>query len=203
MDRLGAKDGCRCNSVSRSLEKCWMEAQNSAPVPFLTSNSPTVQLHPDPYLVMSHASPIKTTLGKVTFVMGAGQSICAGSRVTASTAIEVFADVKDTKQTNAMIEEMVERLGLKLFMSISNAGIAQVQPLLECMPDEPIMWNPHAPVDDNGTFAQQLQQNSLAHIMTIMQQMQKLAGSEEGELTGADVDEGAANMELVHSGVQE
>ncbi|KZT00673.1 P-loop containing nucleoside triphosphate hydrolase protein [Laetiporus sulphureus 93-53] len=68
---------------------------------------------------------------------------------------------------------------------------------------EPITWDPHAPVDDNGAFAQQLQQNSLAHITTFMQQTQELAGDEEGEVTGADVEEGAANTELVHGGVQE
>ncbi|KZT02955.1 P-loop containing nucleoside triphosphate hydrolase protein [Laetiporus sulphureus 93-53] len=68
---------------------------------------------------------------------------------------------------------------------------------------EPITWDPHAPVDDNGAFAQQLQQNSLAHITTFMQQTQELAGDEEGGVNGADVEEGAANTEHVHGGVQE
>ncbi|KZT07600.1 NAD(P)-binding protein [Laetiporus sulphureus 93-53] len=114
---------------------------------------------------MSYVSPIKAALGKVAFVTGAGQGIgraiaCrlardgfdisigdippAKAKVDdvikeiesyGRRAIGVFADVKDAKQINAAIEETVERLGPKLFVSVANAGVTQVRPLLDCTPE--------------------------------------------------------------------
>jgi meso-butanediol dehydrogenase / (S,S)-butanediol dehydrogenase / diacetyl reductase len=44
-------------------------------------------------------------------------------------------DVKDGKQIYNAIEETVERLGPNLFVSVANAGVTQVRPLLECTPE--------------------------------------------------------------------
>lgn len=44
-------------------------------------------------------------------------------------------DVKEPKQIYAAIEETVDRLGPNLFVSVANAGVTQVKPLLECTPE--------------------------------------------------------------------
>lgn len=114
---------------------------------------------------MAYASPVKAALGRVAFVTGAGQGIgraiaCrlardgydisiadipqAQPKVDAAIkeiesygrkAIGVFADVRDAKQIYAAIDETVDRLGPKLFVSVANAGVTQVKPLLECTPE--------------------------------------------------------------------
>ncbi|CCM04328.1 uncharacterized protein FIBRA_06499 [Fibroporia radiculosa] len=114
---------------------------------------------------MSFASPIKAALGRTAFVTGAGQGIgraiaCrlardgydvsiadippAKAKVDDTIkeiesygrkAIGVFADVKDAKQIYAAIDETVDRLGPNLFVSVANAGVTQVKPLLECTPE--------------------------------------------------------------------
>lgn len=45
------------------------------------------------------------------------------------------ADVKDPKQIQAAFDETVDRLGPRLFVSVANAGVTQVRPLLECTPE--------------------------------------------------------------------
>lgn len=47
----------------------------------------------------------------------------------------VLSDVRDAKQIYAAIDETVEKLGPKLFVSVANAGVTQVKPLLECTPE--------------------------------------------------------------------
>lgn len=44
-------------------------------------------------------------------------------------------DVREPKQIYAAFEETVERLGPNLFVSVANAGVTQVKPLLECTPE--------------------------------------------------------------------
>ncbi|CAL1716029.1 unnamed protein product [Somion occarium] len=44
-------------------------------------------------------------------------------------------DVRDAKSIYAAIEETVDRLGPNLFVSVANAGVTQVKPLLECTPE--------------------------------------------------------------------
>ena len=46
-----------------------------------------------------------------------------------------IADVRDPKQIYAAIDETVEKLGPNLFVSVANAGVTQVKPLLECTPE--------------------------------------------------------------------
>ena len=44
-------------------------------------------------------------------------------------------DVRDPKQIYAAVEETVEKLGPRLYISVANAGVTQVKPLLECTPE--------------------------------------------------------------------
>jgi len=114
---------------------------------------------------MSELSPVKPSLGRTAFVTGGGQGIgraiaCRLARdgydvsiadippakekvddvikVIESygrKAIGVFADVRDAKQIEAAIAETVEKLGPTLYISVANAGVTQVKPLLECTPE--------------------------------------------------------------------
>ena len=45
------------------------------------------------------------------------------------------SDVREPKQIEAAISETVEKLGPRLFVSVANAGVTQVKPLLECTPE--------------------------------------------------------------------
>jgi len=114
---------------------------------------------------MSFASPVKAALGRIAFVTGAGQGIgraiaCRLARDGYDIAIAdippakakvddaikeiesygrkavgVYADVKDAKQIYSAIDETVDKLGPNLFISVANAGVTQVRPLLECTPE--------------------------------------------------------------------
>ncbi|CAL1716028.1 unnamed protein product [Somion occarium] len=114
---------------------------------------------------MSFASPVKAALGRVAFITGGGQGIgrAIATRLARDghdisiadipgqkekvqdvikeiesygrKAISVFADVRDAKSIYAAIEETVDRLGPNLFVSVANAGVTQVKPLLECTPE--------------------------------------------------------------------
>lgn len=114
---------------------------------------------------MAFASPIKAALGRTAFVTGGGQGIgraiatrlardgydvsiadipAAKDRVAdvlneiqgyGRRAISVEANVKEPKQIYAAIQETVDRLGPNLFVSVANAGVTQVKPLLECEPE--------------------------------------------------------------------
>ncbi|EPQ55233.1 NAD P-binding protein [Gloeophyllum trabeum ATCC 11539] len=111
------------------------------------------------------AAPIKAALGRTAFVTGGAQGIgrAIATRLArdgydisiaeipqakdrlANTikeiesygrkAIGVFADVREAKQVYAAVEETVDRLGPTLFVSVANAGVTQVKPLLECTPE--------------------------------------------------------------------
>lgn len=111
------------------------------------------------------ASPVKPALGRTAFITGAGQGIgraiacrlardgydisiaeipSAAERVKdvikeiesyGRKAIYVVADVREPKQIYAAIDETVEKFGPNLFISVANAGITQVKPLLECTPE--------------------------------------------------------------------
>ncbi|TFY52825.1 hypothetical protein EVJ58_g9796 [Rhodofomes roseus] len=114
---------------------------------------------------MSLASPVKAALGRIAFVTGAGQGIgraiaCrlardgydisiadippAKPRVDdvikeiesyGRKAVAVYADMRDAKQIYAAVDETVNKLGPNLFVSVANAGVTQVKPLLECTPE--------------------------------------------------------------------
>ncbi|KAH9948615.1 NAD-P-binding protein [Amylocystis lapponica] len=99
---------------------------------------------------MSQLSPVKAALGRIAFITGDGYDISiadippAKERVDdvikeiesyGRKAIGVFADVRDAKQLEAAIAETVEKLGPNLFVSVANAGVTQVKPLLECTPE--------------------------------------------------------------------
>ncbi|KAI0956293.1 hypothetical protein AcV7_006730 [Taiwanofungus camphoratus] len=114
---------------------------------------------------MAYASPVKAALGRIAFVTGGSQGIgraiaCrlardgydvsiadippARAKVDDTIkeiesygrkAISVIADVRDAKQIHAAIAETVDKLGPHLFVSVANAGVTQVKPLLECTPE--------------------------------------------------------------------
>lgn len=44
-------------------------------------------------------------------------------------------DVRNPRELYAAIEETVSKLGPRLFVSVANAGVTQVRPLLECTPE--------------------------------------------------------------------
>lgn len=46
-----------------------------------------------------------------------------------------FIDMRDAKQIYAALDETVDKLGPRLFVSVANAGVTQVKPLLECTPE--------------------------------------------------------------------
>ncbi|TFK50917.1 NAD(P)-binding protein [Heliocybe sulcata] len=111
------------------------------------------------------ASPVKAALGKTAFITGGAQGIgrAIATRLARDgydisiaeipqakgrlddavkeieglgrKAIGVFADVRDAKQVYSAIEQTVHRLGPTLFVSVANAGVTQVKPLLECTPE--------------------------------------------------------------------
>ncbi|KDQ56252.1 hypothetical protein JAAARDRAFT_306398 [Jaapia argillacea MUCL 33604] len=110
-------------------------------------------------------SSIKPSLGRTAFITGGAQGIgraiairlandgydisiaeipSAKERLDATIkeieglgrkAIGTFADVRKPEQIYAAIEETVQKLGPTLYISIANAGVAQVKPLLECTPE--------------------------------------------------------------------
>ncbi|EKM58466.1 uncharacterized protein PHACADRAFT_252808 [Phanerochaete carnosa HHB-10118-sp] len=114
---------------------------------------------------MTALSSIKVALGRTAFITGGGQGIgraialrlardghdisiadipAAQARVDevvkeiqsyGRKAIFVTADVREPKQIYAAVEETVEKLGPNLFVSVANAGVTQVKPLLECTPE--------------------------------------------------------------------
>ncbi|KAH8100764.1 NAD-P-binding protein [Cristinia sonorae] len=114
---------------------------------------------------MAQLSPVKPALGRTAFVTGGaqgiGRAICLrlardGYDISIADipsqkakteevikeieaygrkAIGVTVDVRDAKQIEAAIAETVEKLGPNLFVSVANAGVTQVKPLLECTPE--------------------------------------------------------------------
>ncbi|KAI0713871.1 NAD-P-binding protein [Earliella scabrosa] len=114
---------------------------------------------------MSCASPIKVSVNRIAFFTGAGHGIgrCIACRIArdgydvfiadipagkpkvddvipeiksySRKAIGVIADVHEVKQIKAAIGETVEKLGPRLFVSVANAGVTQVRPLLGCTPE--------------------------------------------------------------------
>ncbi|GBE88556.1 Versicolorin reductase 1 [Sparassis crispa] len=110
-------------------------------------------------------SPVKPSLGRTAFVTGGGQGIGraialrlardgydisiadippAKEKVDAvikeieaygRKAVSVYADVRVPTQIEAAIAETIEKLGPTLFVSVANAGVTQVKPLLECTPE--------------------------------------------------------------------
>ena len=46
-----------------------------------------------------------------------------------------YPDVREPKQIESAIAQTVEQLGPRLFVSVANAGVTQVRPLLECTPE--------------------------------------------------------------------
>ena len=46
-----------------------------------------------------------------------------------------LVDVRDPKAIYNAIEETVQKLGPNLYVSVANAGVTQVRPLLECTPE--------------------------------------------------------------------
>ena len=46
-----------------------------------------------------------------------------------------LVDVRDPKAIYNAIEETVQKLGPNLYVSVANAGVTQVKPLLECTPE--------------------------------------------------------------------
>ncbi|GJE96225.1 NAD(P)-binding protein [Phanerochaete sordida] len=114
---------------------------------------------------MATSYPIKAALGRTAFITGGSQGIGraialrlardgydisiadippAQARVDevvkeiqswGRNAISVTADVREPKQIYAAIDETVEKLGPNLFVSVANAGVTQVKPLLECTPE--------------------------------------------------------------------
>ena len=43
--------------------------------------------------------------------------------------------MREPKEIYAAIDETVAKLGDRLFVSVANAGVTQVRPLLECTPE--------------------------------------------------------------------
>lgn len=77
--------------------------------------------------------------GRKAISVFAGMSTSLDSLITGLSGIwrtlVWLLDVRDAKQIYAAIDETVDRLGPRLFVSVANAGIAQVKPLLECTPE--------------------------------------------------------------------
>lgn len=46
-----------------------------------------------------------------------------------------IVDVREPTQIESAIAQTVEKLGPRLFVSVANAGVTQVRPLLECTPE--------------------------------------------------------------------
>lgn len=46
-----------------------------------------------------------------------------------------MVDVREPSQIESAIVQTVEQLGPRLFVSVANAGVTQVRPLLECTPE--------------------------------------------------------------------
>ena len=52
-----------------------------------------------------------------------------------NTPFSTLVDVREPKQIYAAFDETVDVLGPNLFVSVANAGVTQVRPLLECTPE--------------------------------------------------------------------
>ena len=50
-------------------------------------------------------------------------------------SLRCYPDVREPKQIESAIAQTVEQLGPRLFVSVANAGVTQVRPLLECTPE--------------------------------------------------------------------
>ena len=72
--------------------------------------------------------------GRQAISVDAGQSSPTPCS-TATHCVHCLVDVREPKQIEAAIAQTVEQLGPRLYVSVANAGITQVRPLLECTPE--------------------------------------------------------------------
>ncbi|KAI0703799.1 NAD(P)-binding protein [Cytidiella melzeri] len=62
-------------------------------------------------------------------------SVDAGQLIETRMLTGANVDVKEPTQIYSAVQETVDRLGPNLFVSVANAGVTQVRPLLECTPE--------------------------------------------------------------------
>lgn len=83
---------------------------------------------------------IESSGGKAIGVV-AGEALARYSHAELPSCL-MNVDVRDPKQLEAAIAETVDRLGPKLFVSVANAGILQLKPILDFDPESvPRVYN--------------------------------------------------------------